>query len=109
MSLTLENVRLSGVISSGIQSHRHLQPGARVTKETAHEIGNVTAVAAPTQSNGMLVTLDGQSCWAVAGTSFLSRITLRDPAQLAGRLFEDGQEIFAPRGTYTGLLTVEPL
>ena len=109
VSLTLENVRLSGVISSGIQSHRHLQPGARITKETAHEIGNVTAVAAPTQSNGMLVTLDGQSCWTVTGTSFLSRITLRDPAQLAGRLFVDGQEIFAPRGTYAGHLTVEPL
>ena len=109
VSLTLENVRLSGVISSGIQSHRHLQPGARITMETAYEIGNVTAAAAPTQSNGMLVTLDGQSCWTVTGTSYLSRITLRDPAQLAGRLFVDGQEISVPRGTYAGHLTVEPL
>lgn len=108
VSLTLDNVKLRGVISSGLQAHRHLAVGTRITKETAFEIGNVTATAAPTVSNGMIVTLAGDSCWTVTGISYLSRITLHDPRQLIGRLIVNGEEITAPCGVYTGSLIVEP-
>jgi hypothetical protein len=108
VDLTLENVKLSGVISSGLQAHRHLGVGSRITKETAYEIGNVTASAAPTVSNGMIVTLSGDTCWRVTGTSYLSRLTLSDPAQLVGSLTVNGERVEAPCGTYVGKIVLEP-
>jgi hypothetical protein len=108
VDLTLENVKLSGVISSGLQAHRHLGVGSRITKDTAYEIGNVTASAAPTISNGMIVTLSGDTCWSVTGTSYLSRLTLSDPAQLVGSLTVNGERVEAPCGTYVGKIVLEP-
>jgi hypothetical protein len=76
--LTLDDAKLDGVISAS--STRHAVD--TITATDYRQLGVVTNTARPVINNGVIVTLDGRSRWTVAGTSYLSRLTVGSAASV---------------------------
>ena len=69
-------------------------------------LGQVTCTPAETVNNGVIVTLKNGSVWNVAGTSYLSSLTIEEGSSLVGTLTVDGRDVEAAPGVYTGAITV---
>ena len=54
----------------------------------------------------MIVTLKNGATWTVAGTSYLSSLTIDDTSSVVGTLLVDGKETPLVPGIYTGALTL---
>jgi|GEM_PF-361872 len=107
LSVVFENADITGVISSATQSHTNVAPGERITPDTRAELGEVTARPSETVGNGMLVSLDSATKWTVTDTSYLSRLTLAEGAEITASLGEltmtvDGVSTPITAGTYEG-------
>lgn len=102
MALTFENTVITGIISASKALHRV----EKVFKDNCEELGEVLNTAQPVVNNGVIVTLKQGSVWNVAGTSYLSALTIEEGASLVGTLTVDGKDVDAVPGTYTGAITV---
>ena len=102
MALTFENTLVTGIISASKALHRV----EKVFKDNCEELGEVINTAQPVINNGVIVTLKKGSRWNVAGTSYLSALTIEEGASLVGTLTVNGREVEPVPGTYTGAITV---
>jgi hypothetical protein len=108
LALDFAETHVTGIISAATAKHRVPQ----ITKYNREEIGEVDLTPAPAVNNGVSVSLDGQSTWTVTGTSYLTRLTLSDGAQVlapAGKrisLTVDGTPTALQPGTLTGHIMV---
>jgi hypothetical protein len=108
LALDFAETHVTGIISAATAKHRVPQ----ITKYNREEIGEVDLTPAPAVNNGVSVSLDGQSTWTVTGTSYLTRLTLSDGAQVlapAGKrisLTVDGTPTALQPGTLTGHIVV---
>ncbi len=110
LALNLKNVRIEGVISSATQAYRDglfvIEPINRL------ELSNVTQTAAPTVNNGVIVSLDEKSVWTVAGTSYITALSLAEGAVLTApegktlTMTVDGVETAVVAGSYTGKIVL---
>ena len=102
MALTFDNATVTGIISASKALHRV----EKVFKDNCEELGEVVNTAQPVVNNGVIVTLKNGSVWNVAGTSYLSSLTVEEGAAVVGSLTVDGKETQIVPGTYTGNLVV---
>lgn len=113
LGVNMTNTTLNGVISCATQAYR--EGLALITAENWHELSNVTQRAAEPVNNGVVVNLDAASQWIVAGTSYVTSLTLAEGASVEApegkklTVKVDGEEVALAAGTYTGTieLTVE--
>lgn len=110
LGLTLNNTRICGVISSALQAYRD---GLTViTADERMEIGNVTQTAAPTVNNGIILCLDGNSEWVVAGTSYITALKLEPGAKISAPegktlvMNVDGRKTEPKAGSYAGKIVL---
>lgn len=113
LSMNLKNTRIEGVISSAVAAYR--EGLTQIEEDQRLELSNIVQTAAPTVNNGVHVAMDDYSTWVVAGTSYLTRLTLGAGAivkPLAGKQLHmtvDGQETALISGkTYQGHIVLEP-
>lgn len=113
LSMNLKNTRIEGVISSAVAAYR--EGLTQIEEDQRLELSNIVQTAAPTVNNGVHVAMDDYSTWVVAGTSYLTRLTLGAGAivkPLAGKQLHmtvDGQETELISGkTYQGHIVLEP-
>ena len=78
----------------------------KVFKDNCEELGEVINTAQPVVNNGVIVTLKNGSVWNVAGTSYLSSLTIEEGSSLVGTLTVNGKDVEAAPGVYTGAITV---
>ncbi len=102
MGLTFDNATITGIISASKALHRV----EKVSKENCEELGEVLNTAQPVVNNGVIVTLKNGSVWNVAGTSYLSSLTIEEGSAVVGTLSVNGEEVEAVPGTYTGAITL---
>jgi hypothetical protein len=102
LSLTFDNATINGIISASKALHRV----EKVFKDNCEELGEVVNTAQPVVNNGVLVTLKNGATWNVAGTSYLSSLTIEEGSQVVGTLTVDGVETPLQPGTYQGQLTL---
>ncbi|WP_406350347.1 hypothetical protein [Streptomyces sp. NBC_00658] len=107
--LTFDASTVEGVISASATKHSV----STITVAEYREIGEVTNTAQAVVNNGVIVTLKNGATWTVAGTSYLSALTIGSGASVtapAGRtvtLTVDGTATaITPGTTYTGSLTL---
>ena len=110
LALNLKNVQLTGVVSSATQAYREglhvIEPINRL------ELSNVTQTPAPTVNNGVIVSLDKDSVWTVAGTSYITGLTIESGAAVAApagktlTMTVDGVETAVAPGTYKGKIVL---
>ncbi len=108
LGVNLVNTAVTGIISSAEQHYR--EGLAVITSGNRDELSNVTQTAAEPVNNGVVVTLDSASRWAVTGTCYLTSLTLAEGAELTGAegkaltMTVDGAETPVAPGAYTGLI-----
>ena len=78
----------------------------KVFKDNCEELGEVVNTAQPVVNNGVIVALKNGAVWTVAGTSYLSSLTIDETSKVIGTLLVDGKETEPVPGTYTGALTL---
>ena len=110
LGLTLNNSKVTGVISSATQKYRD---GLTLIDESNRlEMANITQTAAPTVNNGVCVALDEKSAWIVTGTSYITALTIAEGAKLTAAdgktltMAVDGAETAIVPGTYTGTIVL---
>jgi len=101
--------RVEGVLSASVSRHAV----DTITSAEYAQLGHVTNTPGPVVNNGVLVTLGGGSEWTVAGTSYLSRLSLSaDSAVIAPggdavSMTVDGvPTVIEPGGDYSGAITL---
>lgn len=112
MDLSFENASIDGVIS--LATARPAS-GKEPTRATFRQIGNVTDTVGPVAGKyGLKLTLGDDAHWTVAGTSYLTGLSLASGATLAApahegvRLIVNGREQPVKAGsTYAGRIVVE--
>jgi hypothetical protein len=111
IGITLENVRINGIISSATQAYKE---GLEViNRYNLTELGNITQTAAPAINNGVVLSLDKDSEWTVAGTSYINSLTLAEGAVVkapAGKKLSvtvDGKAVELAAGEYKGAIVLE--
>lgn len=102
MALTFDNAAVTGIISASKALHRV----EKVFKDNCEELGEVVNTAQPVVNNGVIVALKNGAVWTVAGTSYLSSLTIDETSKVIGTLLVDGKETEPVPGTYTGALTL---
>ncbi len=108
LAVSLQNARLTGVISSAGQAYR--DGVARITEENRLEMSNVRQWAQEPVNNGVCVSLDTNSVWIVTGESFVTALELADGAALeaaAGKTLTvtvNGAPVDVKPGKYTGVI-----
>lgn len=121
LALTMDNAKLSGVISSSKAVHvdaegNVIAPGTVIAEEeTGSEYsaylysGRVINQVQPAVNNSIELTLTNGSVWTVTGPSYLSKLTVDDTSSIAGTIQVDGTEITPEAGTtYEGEILVTP-
>lgn len=102
MALTFDNAAVTGIISASKALHRV----EKVCKENCEELGEVINTAQPVVNNGVIVTLKNGSRWNVAGTSYLSSLTIEEGSTVVGTLTVDGKDTEIVPGVYQGDLVL---
>ncbi len=108
LGLTLQNARVTGVISAAGQAYR--DGLTRITEENRLEISNVRQWAQPPVNNGVCLTLGRDSAWTVTGDSYITALTLDESAVIAAPegktavMTVNGAETPIAAGTYTGVI-----
>ena len=110
LGLTLVDTTITGVISSATQ---HYREGLTLIDESnRREMSNITQKAAPTVSNGVIVSLDRTSRWIVTGTSYITALELAPGAVVdapEGKTLKvtlDGKAIDLAPGRFAGKLVL---
>jgi hypothetical protein len=101
--LNFDGSRIAGVLSASRARH-HVDT---ITSADYLQLGEVTNTPSPVVNNGVIVNLDGGSTWQVAGTSYLSSLTVSADSRVRGTMTVDGVATpIVPGHTYTGTITV---
>ena len=106
--LTLDNVKLEGVVSASRAKHSV----SKISGENRREIYQVYDTPCPVVNNGVIVTLKNGSVWTVTGKSYISALhidetsTIRTPDGCPVKLVVNGEEIPYAPGDYTGDILV---
>ena len=58
----------------------------KVFKDNCEELGEVVNTAQPVVNNGVIVALKNGAVWTVAGTSYLSSLTIDETSKVIGTL-----------------------
>jgi len=110
LDLKFANTRVNGVISAATQKHRE---GVVIIENiNQEEISRVTQTAQAPVNNGVIVSFDKNSIWTVAGTSYLTSLTLADGAVIkapSGKTLTmtvDGEKTEIEAGAYTGKIVL---
>ena len=111
LEINFRNVKLNGILSAATQQYG---PGVRfIDRRNRDEINNITQTAAPVVNNGVIASFDEKCVWTVAATSYLSKLTLAEGAQIVApktkkvTMYVDGVETPIAAGTYVGKITIE--
>jgi len=111
LSLTLEDARLTGRISTATARPAS---GKEPTRETFKEVSNVVnTIGQADASQKLAVTLNGASQWEVTGASWLNGLTIGKGAQLvapAGKVVKmtvDGRNVRLRPGSYSGAILID--
>jgi hypothetical protein len=105
LDLHLINAKLTGRISSAKAAYA---PGVtKITKENCEELGEITETVAPAINNGVILTLEGDSCWTVTGKCYLTALNLGEHATIRSstgtlRLLVNGVEAPLMPANYRG-------
>ena len=83
MALTFDGSTVRGVISASATKHNQ----STITAADYRQLGVVSNTAGAVVNNGVIVDLTGRSTWTVAGTSYLSKLTIGN-----------GSKVVAPKG-----------
>lgn len=111
LGLTLTNVKINGVISSASQSYRE---GLNYIDESNRlELSNITQIAAEPVNNGVILSLDQDSVWTVADTSYITSLAIAEGAAVKApegkklTMLVNGVETAIAAGTYKGVVTLQ--
>lgn len=108
LALEFDNVSLCGVISSSVARHRVKV----VNKDNCEELGEVDHTSCPAVNNGVIVTLSSKTVWTVAGTSYLTALTISDESEVRApggkkvSIYIDGIETEIKPGKYKGSIEI---
>lgn len=83
MVLGFDGTAVRGVISSSVTKHHQ----STITAADYRQLGVVSNTAGAVVNNGVIINLSGHSAWTVAGTSYLSKLTI-----------DSGSHVLAPKG-----------
>jgi hypothetical protein len=117
LNVALEKATVTGAISTATAVHALGPNGEPITMETPalyYLIGEVTNTPAPkpADSNGLAVSLDGDSGWVVDETCYLTGLTLADgaivtaPEGASVTMTVDGKVTPIGPGTYSGQIVL---
>lgn len=80
LGLNLENVKITGMISSATQKYRD---GLNlITERNRDELGNILQTAAPTVNNGVVIIMDKDSVWTLTKTCYVTALNLVQGAKV---------------------------
>lgn len=106
--LHLRKSKVTGIISSATQ---HYRDGLALIDESNRlELSNITQIAAEPVNNGVLLTLDSESVWTVAGDSWLTGLYLEPGAVVAApegmrvSMTVNGAPVECSHGNYSGII-----
>lgn len=106
LAVKFDNAKITGAISSGIQSHVNFKPGERIYPKDRSELGNVTVTPSPAVSNGVIVDLEN-SVWTAVGTSHLTCLTIGEGSSVVcSSMTVNGEAVKPEPGTYKGSIVV---
>ena len=100
LDIRIENATVNGIISSANAFYR--EGLTRIIKENCEELSNVTQIPAPPVNNGVIVTVGDGGVWEVAGTSYLTKLTIAGDGTVVGAMTVDGVSTELKPGVYTG-------
>ncbi|MDR0730876.1 MAG: hypothetical protein LBF63_04350 [Treponema sp.] len=113
LSVTFDDADVTGLISTGTQSHNGLSSGDKITKATYYKISGVSVTPSPVVNSGLLVTLKNESTWTVTGTSHLSKLDYGTGCTItpsAGKTLtakvDDNVTTLTAGNTYTGKIEI---
>ncbi|MEP9385162.1 hypothetical protein [Nocardioides sp. KR10-350] len=104
MALTFDGSTVRGVISSSVTKHNQ----STITSADYRQLGVVSNTTGAVVNNGVIVDLTGHSTWTVAGTSYLSKLTIDSGSKVVApkgkqvTMTVDGVATPIAAGTYTG-------
>lgn len=103
--LTFTGTRLDGVISASTTKHAI----STIGEDEYDQLGRVTNTTQAAINNGVIVTVGAGSAWTVAGTSYLTSLTVAANAVVhAGTMTVDGTATPLVAGrTYTGAIVLQ--
>ena len=114
--VNLENAKITGAITTATTTFQYVADGYEAADLTADDyayIGEVQNVyEAQDDSNGVTVSVDGDSSWIVDNTSYLTELTLEDGAQLTApagyqlTMTVDGEATDIAAGSYSGAIVL---
>jgi hypothetical protein len=111
LDLKFANAKVNGIISAATAAYRE---GVRIIDAgNCKELSAVTQTAAEPVNNGVIVSLDKDSTWTVAGTSYLTALTIANGATIKApkgkklTMTIDGVKTKIAAGTYTGKIVME--
>ena len=118
LALDFVGTDVTGVISSSYVNHIDRDSGEVVDTIKAisvhpwqdaefYNVGRVQNTVMPAVNNGVIVTLDADSTWTVTGTSYLTSLTVGDPASIQAK---DGQTVtvkFIPKADFDAIRALE--
>ena len=111
LEVNLKNTTIAGVISSALQAYR--EGVTEIKFENNMELSNVTQTAAPTVNNGVIVSVDENSCWTVTGKSYITVLSLAEGAKVVApqgktlTMTVDGVETPAAAGKFVGKIVLD--
>jgi hypothetical protein len=110
LDLKLVKTKVDGIISAAKAAYKEgtviIEPG------NCKELSAVTQTAAEPVNNGVIVSLDKNSVWTIAGTSYLTSLTIAKGAAVKApegktlAMTVDGVEVPVVPGTYTGKIAI---
>ncbi len=107
LAVRLDNTKLTGAISSGIQSHINFKPGQRIYPKDRTELGNVTVAPSPAVCNGVIVDMEN-SVWTAKGINYLTVLNIgQGSSVICSRMSVNGQMVEPAPGKYVGQIVVE--
>ena len=111
LDLKFANVKVNGVISAATQAYKE---GVTVIDlRNCEEISNVTQTAHEPVNNGVIVSFDKDCVWTVAGTSYLTSLTVANGAVIKApdgkslTMTVDGVQTPVKAGTYRGKIVIK--
>jgi len=110
LDLKFANAKVNGIISAASESHRE---GVLVIDEIdSLDLTRVTQTAQEPVNNGVIVSFDNKSVWTVAGTSYLTSLTVANGAVIKApegktlTMTVDGVQTQIGTGTYKGKIVL---
>ncbi|MBP1627829.1 MAG: hypothetical protein H6Q00_2304 [Holophagaceae bacterium] len=113
LKLSFVGAKITGVISAGTQANKFIPAGGLIYPSTRQYLSEETVTPSPVVGNGVIVSLDATTTWAVTGPSYLSSLTITDAEQITSAdptksVVMLVNDVATPivTGTFTGKITL---